>query len=43
MIFVGYFLDIKGYCLWDPHTHKITIAFHVDIDEEIKKCRYYFL
>lgn len=35
MIFVGYFLDIRGYCFWDPYTHKITIAFDEDIDEEI--------
>jgi hypothetical protein len=36
MIFVGFFLGIRGYRLWDPYTHKITIAFDVDIDEEIK-------
>jgi len=33
LIFVGYGDGIKGYRLWDPTTHKITINKDVIFDE----------
>jgi flagellar biosynthesis/type III secretory pathway chaperone len=35
MIFVQYASNNKCYCLWDPHTHKITIVSNVGFDEGI--------
>jgi hypothetical protein len=32
-IFVGYDDGVKGYVLWDPNTHKITINRDVIFDE----------
>ena len=37
-IFVGYFEDVKGYRLLQPHSHDIIIRRDVKFDENLLTC-----
>ena len=37
-IFVGYFEDVKGYRLLEPHSHDIIIRRDVKFDENLLAC-----
>ena len=38
-IFVGYYEDVKGYIILQPHYHEIIITRDVKFDENILSCK----